>query len=137
MNWIVNDMKIKGQSLASKIRELIMFQKSVQGKNIQRWYLSYKYITFSQLPEIKAKQHTSNIDFLSLSLSNCFFKTPIMSLFAFFSGCFAPNSGSRISSSNESNSKVLSLKKPKSKPESPRGPIIVSYFPVGSNLSRL
>ncbi|KAG7540249.1 hypothetical protein ISN45_Aa07g004840 [Arabidopsis thaliana x Arabidopsis arenosa] len=57
------------------------------------------------------------------------------SLFASIFDCFAPKSDSQISSTDESNLKVLSSKKPKSK--SPRAPIIVSYFPAGSNLSRL
>ncbi|XP_023635387.1 uncharacterized protein LOC111829710 [Capsella rubella] len=57
------------------------------------------------------------------------------SLFASFFGCFVPKSGSRISSTDASNLEDLSLKKPKSK--SPRAPIVVSYFPAGSNLSRL
>ncbi|CAL9228140.1 unnamed protein product [Arabidopsis halleri] len=57
------------------------------------------------------------------------------SLFASFFDCFAPKSDSQISSTDETNLKVLSSKKPKSK--SPRAPIIVSYFPAGSNLSRL
>ncbi|XP_024005601.1 uncharacterized protein LOC112082240 [Eutrema salsugineum] len=60
-----------------------------------------------------------------------------MSLLASFFDCFFPKSGSRISSTDDSNSKVLSLEKPKSKSKSTRAPIIVSYFPVGSNLSRL
>ncbi|KAG2241041.1 uncharacterized protein BNAC01G03020D [Brassica napus] len=61
-----------------------------------------------------------------------------MSLLASFFGCFVPKSGSKISSSDgSSNSKTLSLEKPKSKSKSPRAPMIVSYFPVGSNLSRL
>ncbi|CAF2067668.1 unnamed protein product [Brassica napus] len=59
-----------------------------------------------------------------------------MSLLASFFGCFVPKSGSKISSSDgSSNSKTLSLEKPKSKSKSPRAPMIVSYFPVGSNLS--
>ncbi|XP_018481259.1 uncharacterized protein LOC130511755 [Raphanus sativus] len=62
-----------------------------------------------------------------------------MSLFASFFGCFVPKSGSKISSidGSTSNSKVMSLEKPKRKSDSSRAPIIVSYFPVGSNLSRL
>ncbi|VVB10166.1 unnamed protein product [Arabis nemorensis] len=60
-----------------------------------------------------------------------------MCLFASLLDCFAPKSGSRISSTDESNLKALSLERPKSKSESPRAPIVVSYFPVGSNLSRL
>ncbi|CAF2146807.1 unnamed protein product [Brassica rapa] len=60
-----------------------------------------------------------------------------MSLLASFFGCFVPKSGSKISSSDGSNSKVMSLEKPKSKSKSPRAPMIVSYFPVGSNLSHL
>ncbi|CAH8315034.1 unnamed protein product [Eruca vesicaria subsp. sativa] len=63
-----------------------------------------------------------------------------MSLFASFFGCFVSNSGSKINSidgSNTSNSKVMSLEKPKRKSDTSRAPIIVSYFPVGSNLSRL
>ncbi|CAN8229282.1 unnamed protein product [Cochlearia groenlandica] len=57
-----------------------------------------------------------------------------MSFFKYLFDCFTTKSDSQISSTEEiSNSKVLSLKKPKS----PRAPIIVSYFPVGSNLSRL
>ncbi|CAN8276353.1 unnamed protein product [Cochlearia groenlandica] len=61
-----------------------------------------------------------------------------MSSFASFFGCFVPKSSSRISSNDGSNSEVLSLEKPKRKLESSsRGPIIVSYFPIGSNLSRL
>ncbi|KAL0790920.1 hypothetical protein Bca101_007166 [Brassica carinata] len=63
-----------------------------------------------------------------------------MSLFTSFLSCFVPKSSSRISSingTNDSNSKVLSLEKPKIKSKSPRAPVIVSYFPAGSNLSRL
>ncbi|KAF8101089.1 hypothetical protein N665_0210s0024 [Sinapis alba] len=62
-----------------------------------------------------------------------------MSLLASFFGCFVSKSGSKISSSDgsSSNSKALSLEKPKGKSKSPRAPMIVSYFPVGSNLSRL
>ncbi|CAF2247266.1 hypothetical protein BRARA_H01646 [Brassica rapa] len=56
-----------------------------------------------------------------------------MSPLASFFGCFVPKSSAKISSTNDSNSKVLSLEKPKS----PRAPVIVSYFPAGSNLSRL
>ncbi|KAH0871700.1 hypothetical protein HID58_078722, partial [Brassica napus] len=64
----------------------------------------------------------------------------IMSLFASFFGCFIPKSSSRISSDDgsTSNSKVMSLEKPKRKADdTSRAPIIVTYFPVGSNLSRL
>ncbi|AEE83173.1 hypothetical protein AtNW77_Chr4g0286621 [Arabidopsis thaliana] len=60
-----------------------------------------------------------------------------MSLFTLFFACFVPKSGSRINTT-DSNLEVLSLKKPKRKTESIRTPtIVVSYFPVGSNLSRL
>ncbi|KAH0894104.1 hypothetical protein Bca4012_007255 [Brassica carinata] len=62
-----------------------------------------------------------------------------MSLFTSFLSCFVPKSSSRISSINGSIPKGLSLEKPKSKSESLRAPIIVSYFPVpvASMLSRL
>ncbi|CAF2133208.1 hypothetical protein YC2023_032838 [Brassica napus] len=63
-----------------------------------------------------------------------------MSLFTSFFGCFVPKSGSRISSDDgsTSNSKVMSLEKAKRKADDTwRAPIIVTYFPVGSNLSRL
>ncbi|CAF1710572.1 hypothetical protein Bca4012_007254 [Brassica carinata] len=60
-----------------------------------------------------------------------------MSPLASFFGCFVPKSRAKISSTNDSNSKVLSLEKPKIKSKSPRAPVIVSYFPAGSNLSRL
>ncbi|KAF8101525.1 hypothetical protein N665_0204s0022 [Sinapis alba] len=63
-----------------------------------------------------------------------------MSLFASFFGCFLPKSGSRVNSidGSSSNSKVMmSLEKPKRKADTSRAPVIVSYFPVGSNLSRL
>ncbi|WZZ46434.1 hypothetical protein YC2023_042693 [Brassica napus] len=53
-----------------------------------------------------------------------------MSLFTSFLSCFVPKSSSRISSINGSIPKGLSLEKPKSKSESLRAPIIVSYFPV-------
>ncbi|CAN8302731.1 unnamed protein product [Cochlearia groenlandica] len=59
-----------------------------------------------------------------------------MSLFTLLLSCFVSRSGSRISST-ESNIEVLSPRKPKSKIKSTRTPIIVFYFPVGSNLSRL
>ncbi|CAH8277034.1 unnamed protein product [Arabidopsis lyrata] len=60
-----------------------------------------------------------------------------MSLFTSFFACFVPKSKSRVNTT-DSNLEVLSLKKPKSKTDSPRTPtIVVSYFPVGSNLSRL
>ncbi|KAL0686817.1 hypothetical protein Bca4012_086494 [Brassica carinata] len=61
-----------------------------------------------------------------------------MSLLASFFGCFVPKSGSKISSSDgSSNSKTLSLEKPKSKSKSPRAPMIVSYFPVDGFVAAL
>ncbi|KAG2244777.1 hypothetical protein Bca52824_093389 [Brassica carinata] len=61
-----------------------------------------------------------------------------MSLLASLFGCFDSKSGSKISSADgSSNPKALSSEKSKSKSKSPRAPMIVSYFPVGSNLSRL
>ncbi|CAL9224935.1 unnamed protein product [Arabidopsis halleri] len=60
-----------------------------------------------------------------------------MSLFTPFFDCFIPRSGVRVNTT-DTNLEVLSLKKPKSTTESPRTPtIVVSYFPVGSNLSRM
>ncbi|KAF8101088.1 hypothetical protein N665_0210s0023 [Sinapis alba] len=61
-----------------------------------------------------------------------------MSLLEFFFGCFISKSDSKRTSTDGSNSKVLSLDKPKCKSKSPRAPIIVPHFPVGSiNLSCL
>ncbi|RID77358.1 hypothetical protein BRARA_A00280 [Brassica rapa] len=61
-----------------------------------------------------------------------------MSLLDFFFGCFIPKSGSkRTSTDGSSNSKVLALDKPKSNSKCLRAPIIVSHFPVRSNLSLL
>ncbi|KAL0798500.1 hypothetical protein Bca101_053675 [Brassica carinata] len=60
-----------------------------------------------------------------------------MSLFASFLSCLVPKSSSKISSIDGSILKGLSMEKPKSKSESIRAPIIVSYFPVVSRLSRL
>ncbi|KAF8095546.1 hypothetical protein N665_0330s0028 [Sinapis alba] len=61
-----------------------------------------------------------------------------MSLFTSFLSCFVPKSSSKISSIDDGSiPKGLSLEKPKSKSESLRAPIIVSYFPGGSILSRL
>ncbi|KAG7547944.1 hypothetical protein ISN44_As12g031490 [Arabidopsis suecica] len=60
-----------------------------------------------------------------------------MSLFTSFFACFVPRSSVRVNTT-DTNLEVLSLKKPKSKTESSRTPtIVVSYFPVGSNLSRM
>ncbi|CAL9224934.1 unnamed protein product [Arabidopsis halleri] len=60
-----------------------------------------------------------------------------MSFFTPFFACFVPKSNSRVNTTDNS-LKILSLKKPKNKTESPKAPtIVVSYFPVGSNLSRL
>ncbi|XP_006284838.2 uncharacterized protein LOC111829732 [Capsella rubella] len=61
-----------------------------------------------------------------------------MSLFTLFLVCFGQKNEPRINNTTDTNLEVLSLKKPKSKTESPTTPtIVVSYFPVGSNLSRL
>ncbi|XP_019086519.1 PREDICTED: uncharacterized protein LOC109126967 [Camelina sativa] len=60
-----------------------------------------------------------------------------MSLSKLFFACFGRKSDSRIDTT-DINLEVMSLKKPKRKTESPRTPtIVVSFFPVGSNLSRL
>ncbi|XP_019089464.1 PREDICTED: uncharacterized protein LOC109128122 [Camelina sativa] len=59
------------------------------------------------------------------------------SLCTLFFTCFGRKSDLRIDTT-DTNLEVMSLKKPKRKTESPRTPtIVVSYFPVGSNLSRL
>ncbi|AEE83172.1 hypothetical protein AT4G12731 [Arabidopsis thaliana] len=60
-----------------------------------------------------------------------------MSLFTPFLACFVQKSDSRVNTT-DANLKILPFKKPKSKTKSPRAPtIVVSYFPIGSNLSRL
>ncbi|XP_020875685.1 uncharacterized protein LOC110226967 [Arabidopsis lyrata subsp. lyrata] len=60
-----------------------------------------------------------------------------MSFFTPFFACFVPKSISRVHTT-DTNLKILSLKKPKSKTESLRAPtIVISSFQVCFNLSRM
>ncbi|CAK8565163.1 unnamed protein product [Lathyrus sativus] len=63
-----------------------------------------------------------------------------MALISSFFNCFGPssNSSSQVYDEKSSQSKSSSsLKKPKSKEKLKGAPIIVSYFPINSNCSRL
>ncbi|KAE9584900.1 hypothetical protein Lalb_Chr25g0283311 [Lupinus albus] len=63
-----------------------------------------------------------------------------MALISVFLNCFAPSksSSSQVSDHAEgSQLKSLSSEKPKSKTKSKGAPIVVSYFPINSHLSRL
>ncbi|GMY22258.1 protein QUIRKY-like [Fagus crenata] len=57
-----------------------------------------------------------------------------MALFSAFFKCFVPSSLSQVS---DDVIKADSSEKPKNKSKSSGAPIVVSYFPVNSNLSRL
>ncbi|XP_038721179.1 uncharacterized protein LOC120013446 [Tripterygium wilfordii] len=59
-----------------------------------------------------------------------------MTLFSFICSCFVPKSSSQVIT-DDADVKTTSLKKPKGKSKSQRAPIVVSYFPVGSQPSRL
>ncbi|KAG6630670.1 hypothetical protein I3843_13G031900 [Carya illinoinensis] len=64
-----------------------------------------------------------------------------MSLFSAFFGCFMRSSSQvsddHVGGSGSCTKECSSELKPKSKSKSSGGPILVSYFPVSSNLSRL
>ncbi|XP_019058718.1 PREDICTED: uncharacterized protein LOC109116903 [Tarenaya hassleriana] len=61
----------------------------------------------------------------------------MMSLVSDFFCCFAPKPVSRVASDEDDTPKISSFEKRKGKPKSSRAPVVVTYFPVGSNLSRL
>ncbi|EEF49187.1 uncharacterized protein LOC8261130 [Ricinus communis] len=64
-----------------------------------------------------------------------------MVLFSAILSCFVPSSSSRVSDDAEacsgSSMKVSNNEKPRSKSRSSSAPIIVSYFPMNSYMSRL
>ncbi|KAF5750548.1 hypothetical protein HS088_TW03G00886 [Tripterygium wilfordii] len=59
-----------------------------------------------------------------------------MALFSFIYSCFVPESSSQVIS-DDPDVKTASFETPRSKFRSQRPPIVVSYFPVGSQPSRL
>ncbi|XP_038899513.1 uncharacterized protein LOC120086791 [Benincasa hispida] len=53
-------------------------------------------------------------------------------------GCFLPSQSPKVSRGEENSNQKIKPKKPKSESsKSSKAPIIVSYFPVSSNFSRL